>query len=78
MTRSEQTFLAWRQWNTRLYSLSIDYAAQQDLVYIDYYAALVGPDGELRSELGNDGVHPNRDGYAIMRRLLEEALARSN
>lgn len=55
-----------------------DYAAQQGLVYIDYYTALAGPDGELRSELGNDGVHPNRDGYLIMRRLLEEALARRN
>lgn len=55
-----------------------DYAAQQGLVYIDYYTALAGPDGELRNELGNDGVHPNRDGYLIMRRLLEEALARRN
>ncbi len=24
--------------------------------------------------LGNDGVHPNRDGYAVMRRLAESAL----
>ncbi len=55
-----------------------EYAAQQDVVYIDYHAALAGPAGELRSELGNDGVHPNRDGYVIMRRLLEEALARNN
>jgi lysophospholipase L1-like esterase len=55
-----------------------EYAAQQDLTYIDYYTALAGADGELRSELGNDGVHPNREGYVIMRRLLEEALARSN
>jgi lysophospholipase L1-like esterase len=54
-----------------------DYAAEQQLVYIDYYTALTGPAGELRSELGNDGVHPNRDGYVLMRRLLEQALARS-
>ena len=31
--------------------------------------------GELRTELGNDGVHPNRDGYRIMRRLLDQELA---
>jgi lysophospholipase L1-like esterase len=52
------------------------YATEQNLVYIDYYTALAGSAGELRSELGNDGVHPNRDGYVIMRRLLEQALAR--
>ncbi|MES2607011.1 MAG: GDSL-type esterase/lipase family protein [Pseudomonadota bacterium] len=54
-----------------------EYAAEQDLVYIDYYAALAGSAGELRSELGNDGVHPNRDGYTVMKHLLEQALARS-
>ncbi|MEY4643136.1 MAG: hypothetical protein RLZZ227_3130 [Pseudomonadota bacterium] len=52
-----------------------DYAAQNDLGYIDYFTALAGTNAELRAELGNDGVHPNRDGYAIMRRLLEEQLA---
>lgn len=55
-----------------------DYAAREKLTYIDYHTALAGPNGELRSELGNDGVHPNREGYVIMRRLLEEALARDN
>lgn len=52
-----------------------DYAIQNRLQYIDYHAALVGSSGELRAELGNDGVHPNRDGYRIMRKLVEEKLA---
>jgi lysophospholipase L1-like esterase len=52
-----------------------EYAARNGLIYVDYHAALRGPDGELRSALGNDGVHPNRDGYAVMRRLAERALA---
>ncbi len=52
-----------------------NFAAEKDLGYIDYSTALSGPGGELRSELGNDGVHPNRDGYVIMRRLLEAQLA---
>lgn len=51
-----------------------DYAASEGLVYIDYHTALAAPDGALRSELGNDGVHPNRDGYAVMRRVLESHL----
>lgn len=49
-----------------------DYSSQQRITYIDYYTALAGPAAELRSDLGNDGVHPNRKGYAVMRRLVEE------
>jgi len=52
-----------------------DYAARKGLGYVDYHAALRGKSGELNPALGNDGVHPNRDGYAIMRRLAEAALA---
>jgi lysophospholipase L1-like esterase len=50
------------------------YAARNGLGFIDYHAALVGPRQGLRAELGNDGVHPNRAGYRIMRKLVEEAL----
>jgi lysophospholipase L1-like esterase len=53
-----------------------DYAAREHLVFIDYYTALAGPAGELRSDLGNDGVHPNRNGYAVMKRLVTEKLPR--
>jgi lysophospholipase L1-like esterase len=51
-----------------------EYAIQNRLEYIDYYSALAGPSGELRRELGNDGVHPNRDGYRVMRKLVEEKI----
>lgn len=52
-----------------------DYARSRGLGYIDYHAALRGAGGELKPALGNDGVHPNQDGYAVMRRLAEAALA---
>lgn len=52
-----------------------DYAAREGIEFIDYYRALAGPNGELRADLGNDGVHPNRKGYAVMRALLEPKLA---
>lgn len=52
-----------------------DYAARQNIEFIDYYTALAGPTGELDSDLGNDGVHPNRRGYAVMRQLVERKLA---
>lgn len=51
-----------------------DYAARMQLELVDYHAALAGPSEELKAELGNDGVHPNRAGYAIMRRLVEPKL----
>jgi lysophospholipase L1-like esterase len=54
-----------------------DYARRNGLEYIDYHAALRGEGGELNPALGNDGVHPNRDGYVVMRRLAEAAVARS-
>ena len=35
------------------------------------------PAGELRADLGNEGVHPNRKGYEIMKRLAEGSLGRN-
>jgi lysophospholipase L1-like esterase len=52
-----------------------EYAKEKGLGYVDYHAALAGPAGELRADLGNEGVHPNRKGYVIMRRLAEESVA---
>lgn len=54
-----------------------DYAREQKLEFVDYYQALAGDGGALRPELGNDGVHPNRAGYARMLPLAKAAIARS-
>lgn len=45
------------------------YARRENLTYLDYHAALAGPDGAMRTGWSLDGVHPNRDGYAAMRPL---------
>lgn len=50
-------------------------AAERGLVFVDYGAVLADAAGGLREDLGNDGVHPNRDGYAAMRPLAQRALA---
>lgn len=50
-------------------------AAQQGLEFVDYGAVLADAEGGLRADLGNDGVHPNRAGYAAMRPLAERAIA---
>jgi lysophospholipase L1-like esterase len=52
-------------------------AAERHLVFVDYHTALKDADGGFRTALANDGVHPNRDGYALMRPLTERALAQA-
>ena len=65
-------------WIAKLNAWLRSYAEEQDLVYYaDYHAVLAGPDGELRSEYGADGVHPNAAGYAAMRPVTEAAIARA-
>jgi lysophospholipase L1-like esterase len=50
-------------------------AEQRGLVFVDYGVVLADAGGGLREDLGNDGVHPNRTGYAAMRPLAERAIA---
>lgn len=50
-------------------------AAERGVVFVDYNSALRDAGGGFRASLANDGVHPNRDGYALMRPLAEHALA---
>ncbi|MFP5229392.1 MAG: SGNH/GDSL hydrolase family protein [Acidobacteriota bacterium] len=52
------------------------YAADQHLVYLNYYPALVNNEGGMKPDLTTDGtVHPNDAGYAIMEPLAEKAVA---
>lgn len=51
------------------------YAAEQDLIVADYYPVLTTPEGGLKPDLGPDGVHPNKAGYALMKPILEAAIA---
>ena len=45
------------------------------LVYVDYHSSMTGPDGKtLIPDFSPDGIHPNAKGYAIMARVLKEAL----
>jgi lysophospholipase L1-like esterase len=53
------------------------YAAQHDLIYLDYFPALEDSRHGMRPELSRDGVHPNAAGYAIMQRLAESAIAKA-
>jgi lysophospholipase L1-like esterase len=50
------------------------YAAQYGYVYLDYFSAMVDPQGMLQPELSEDGLHPNAKGYAVMAPLAEQAI----
>lgn len=50
------------------------YAAENDLVYLDYFSATVDERGFLKTDLANDGLHPNQKGYEIMKPLAENAI----
>ena len=50
------------------------YAAEQNLRYVDYYTAMVDAKGGLQKQLGYDSVHPNKEGYKIMERVYLETL----
>jgi lysophospholipase L1-like esterase len=50
------------------------YCKKNNLVYLDYYSAMLDDAKLLRKELTGDGLHPNAEGYAIMEPLAEKAI----
>jgi lysophospholipase L1-like esterase len=50
------------------------YCVNHSVTYLDYYSAMVGPDGGMKPEISFDGVHPNAQGYAIMAPLVQAAI----
>lgn len=51
------------------------YAEQNNIVYLDYFSAMVDLHGFLKTELSDDGLHPNAKGYALMEPLAQAAVA---
>ncbi len=51
-----------------------NYVRENDLIYLDYYSAMVDDKGFLKADLADDGLHPNRKGYEIMKPLAEQAI----
>jgi lysophospholipase L1-like esterase len=52
----------------------LQYASANDIIYVDYYSAMADDQKGLQSIYSNDGVHPNQDGYFIMKSILESAI----
>jgi lysophospholipase L1-like esterase len=53
------------------------YAESQGCIHLDYFTALADERGGLRAEFAEDGIHPNRAGYAVMEPLAAAAIARA-
>jgi lysophospholipase L1-like esterase len=54
------------------------FAAEQHVVFLNYYPALVNDSGGMIESLAADKVvHPNDAGYAIMEPLAEKAIAQA-
>jgi lysophospholipase L1-like esterase len=61
----------------RLNAMLKHYAKTNKLVYVDYHAGMVDKDLGLQAKLSPDGVHPNAQGYKIMKPLLQKAIAKA-
>lgn len=53
------------------------YCADNGLVYLDYFSAMVDGRGMLKAELTQDGLHPNAAGFAVMAPLAEKAIGQA-
>ncbi|MEA1787486.1 SGNH/GDSL hydrolase family protein [Arenibacter sp. GZD96] len=53
------------------------YADANDIVYVDYFSAMADARNGLRKDLGDDGVHPNKKGYDIMKPLALKAIEKA-
>lgn len=60
----------------KLNGLLKKYALQHDLIYVDYFTPMSDQSKGLKSDLGDDGIHPNIKGYKIMEPLIEEAISK--
>jgi len=65
--RPPEKILALNQWIKK-------YTAEHGDVYLDYFSATVDEKGFLKSDLTNDGLHPQAKGYAAMAPLAEQAI----
>lgn len=53
------------------------YAASAGAVYADYFSAVVDGSGMFKEGLSGDGLHPNKQGYALMAPVAQAAIERA-
>src|SRR5262249_31378898 len=50
---------------------------QRHFTYLNYFEAMVDANGQLQTDLADDGLHPNSKGYRIMAPLALDAIQRT-
>ena len=50
------------------------YAKQENVLYLDLYAAVVDDKKGMKAAYANDGVHPTVEGYKVLEPLVEQAI----
>ena len=55
----------------------MEYAEANDIVFVDYHAALADEHDGLPKKLSDDGCHPNPDTYFIMEKLVLQAISKA-
>ena len=51
-----------------------DYAKSAKIPYVDYHSAMKNEKNGLPKEYAEDGCHPTKEGYDVMKRIILEAL----
>jgi lysophospholipase L1-like esterase len=57
-----------------LNTLILQYATVNNISYIDYYSVMVDEQKGLKLIYSDDGVHPNQNGYIIMKSIVESTI----
>jgi lysophospholipase L1-like esterase len=66
-TRPPATIRALNEW-------MMSFCARRDFTYLDYYSQMVDAEGYLKTDIADDGLHPNSLGYRIMAPLALAAI----
>ena len=67
---SERAIRSIRELNDKLRT----YARKNKLGYADYYSAMADENLALKKEYQQDPVHPNREGYLVMEKVIQQVL----
>lgn len=54
-----------------------EYCAKNNIIYLDYFPALVDDKGLMKKDLADDGLHPNAAGFKIMAPMAEAAIEKA-
>ena len=57
-----------------LNKMLLEYANSKSITYVDYYSKMVDDKQGLIPAYGYDPVHPNPEGYGVMKHILSEVL----